>query len=101
MAVAVSVGVGALSAVSDDILVNFKVLVGVEAVVGLALAAGGTEKTFLALAATAHARGVVRVVDTAQIASNFAPAAWDTGLVDAFVLVRGISSAAATSRCGG
>jgi hypothetical protein len=73
--------VKALAAVPDD------VLVGITAVVfSLALATRCAEEAFFALTATAHARRVMRVVDTAEVATNFASAAGDAGLVNAFML---------------
>jgi hypothetical protein len=65
-------------------------LIPVEAViatvVGLALPPRRREEALFTLAPAAHARRVAWVVDAAQIAFDLAAAAWDAGLVDAFVL---------------
>ena len=76
-------GVQPFASIADNVLVDVAPLV---IVVSLALASGGAEETLLALAAAAHARRIVRVVDAAEVASDFAPAAGDAGLVDALVL---------------
>lgn len=77
-----------LTAIAGNIViakvVSVKTALG--AVVGLALAARGREEALLALAAAAHARRVARVIDAAQIALDLAPATWDAGLIDAFML---------------
>jgi hypothetical protein len=77
-----------LAAIAGDVVVAK--LVAVEAVlatiVGLALPPGRREEALLALAATAHARRIAWVVDTAQIALDLATPTRDAGLVDAFVL---------------
>jgi hypothetical protein len=56
------------------------------AVVGLALASRGAEIALLAFATAADTRGVVRVVDGAEVAADLAAAARDAGLIDALVL---------------
>lgn len=73
--------VKAFAAIPDD------VLVGITAIVfGLALATRCAEEAFFALTATAHAGRVMRVVDTAEVATDFASATGDAGLVNAFML---------------
>lgn len=74
-------GVQLLAAVAHHVLVGVAVVL-----VRLSLAARGTKEALLALAAAAHARRVVRVVDAAQVAAHLAATARDARLVDALVL---------------
>lgn len=81
------VGVQALAAVAQDVLVDDAVAaVRVDGVLGLALAAREAELALLALAAAALARRVAGVVDAAQVAAHLAAAARQAGLVHALVL---------------
>lgn len=84
-------GLQSFPAVADDVLILPLVLV-----VGLPLAAGGTEVAVLGLAAAADTWRVVGVVDAAKIAADLAATARDTCLVDPLMLgglkLRSISS---------
>lgn len=75
------------AAISNDVFLEIAAIV-----LGLTLAAGGGEEAFLGLSATADARRVVGVVDAAEIASHFAAAAGNAGLVNALVLGVGAAS---------
>lgn len=71
-----------LATIANDVFV----VVFLERLVTIPLAARGAEETLLALAAAPDTWRVVRVVDTTEITPDLSPAAWDTCLVDAFVL---------------
>lgn len=71
----------ALPAVSNDVLVRVATIV-----VRLALTARGTEETLFALSSTAHTGRIMRVVNTAKVASDLAATARDAGLVDSLML---------------
>lgn len=71
----------ALPAVPNDVLVRVASIV-----VRLALTARGTKETLFALSSTAHAGRIVRVVDTAKVASYLTATAGDAGLIDSLML---------------
>lgn len=72
----------ALPAVANDVFV----LNVVNIVFILTLATCGAEETFFALATATLARGIMRIVDTAQIAAYLATSTWNACLVDTFML---------------
>lgn len=79
-------------AIADHVSVVVLVIV----VVVFTLAPGGTEIAFLALATTSHARGVVGVVDTAEVATHLATTARNACLGEGEG--RGVSAGGAATR---
>lgn len=71
-----------LPAVADDILVLYIIRV----VFVLALAAGRAEKALFAFATATHTRGIMRVVDAAQVAADLSSPTGNTCLIDPLVL---------------
>jgi hypothetical protein len=76
-----AVGIQSFTAVSNDVFILIAAIF-----VCFALATGSAEEALFAFAAAAHTWRIVRVVDTAKIASYFAPTTGDASLVDTLVL---------------
>jgi hypothetical protein len=77
-----------LAAVADCIVVYVLLIADVGTIVPLPLAASSAEEAMLALATASNTGRIVRVVNTAQVATDLSAPTRDASLVHTFVLVR-------------
>jgi hypothetical protein len=79
----------ALPAIAHDIIISPGVVIERfirVVVIGLSLATSSAEIALLGLTATTYTRRIIRIIDRAEVASNFSATTRDAGLIDALVL---------------